>query len=69
MGFEQPGGTPATPDAGRERGWGQQVAVALRVGPGQVAPAAQGVGVALHLEPPALQHGNAGLEPLQVVEG
>ena len=83
--FQQPGRPPAAADAGQQGGlvdggcrWGQawlprsgreQITAALPVGAGQVAPAAQGLWMGLHLQAPALQHRDAVLEALQVVEG
>ena len=77
--LQQPGRPPAAADAGQQGGRfaprveftgpTEYVSPSLPVRSGQVAPAPQGRRMGLHRQAPALQHCDAPLQALQVVEG
>ena len=69
-GLQQPRRAPAAADAGQlGQIANQQIGEALRISPGQMPPAPQGLRMGLHLEAPALQHRHPRLQTLQAVVG
>ena len=78
--LQQPGRPPAAPNAGQQgsrlapaerpiragfsRRAAQQIATPFEIRSGQIAPAPQGCRMGIHLQAPALQHGDALLQAL-----